>query len=273
MLKCIYADVLVITNIYFTYFFIKVLCLVFHIKTKAKRVAMASVAGGISALLILLPINDYIIILLKMAAVILIILICGFAKDKYDLIKYSLVYILINIVFTGLCFAFWKLSGGKMIYIKNFTVYFDLSLIMLIIITILAYFIMTIADYFLINKKNLSGLYTVSFNLFNRDYSLKGVVDTGNKLYDYFSGRSVVICKSNELQDMYKKFLNENISSGFRLIPFSTVSSDGLIPIKSMQVIKITDENGNCKDVRACIGITGCDTDEQIAIFNPGILS
>ena len=72
---------------------------------------------------------------------------------------------------------------------------------------------------------------------------------------------------------MYKKLLNENISSGFRLIPFSTVSSDGLIPIKSMQVIKITDENGNCKDVRACIGITGCDTDEQIAIFNPGILS
>lgn len=272
-MKCIYADVLVITNIYFTYFFIKVLCLVFHIKTNAKRVALASVAGGISALLILLPINDYIIILLKLAAVLIIILICGFSRDKYDVIKYSLVFILINIVFSGICFAFWKLSGGKIIYVKNFTVYFDISLIMLIITTILVYFIMTIADYFLINRKNLSGLYTVSFNLFNRDYTLKGIVDTGNKLYDYFSGRSVVICKSNELLGLYNELLNQNINSGFRLIPFNTISSNGLIPIKTMQTIKITDEDGKFKEVRACIGITSCKEKEPTAIFNPAILS
>ena len=272
-MKCIYADVLVITNIYFTYFFIKVLSLVFHIKTNAKRVALASVAGGISALLILIPINDYIIMLLKLAVVFVIILICGFSKDKYDVIKYSLVFILINIVFSGLCFAFWKLSGGKMIYVKNFTVYFDTSSIMLILITILVYFVMTIADYFLINRKNLTGLYTVSFNLFNRDYTLKGVVDTGNKLYDYFSGRSVVICKSNELFGLYNELLNQNINSGFRLIPFKTISSDGLIPIKTMQGIRITDEDGNTKEVRACIGITSSEENESTAIFNPGILS
>ena len=272
-MKCIYADVLVITNIYFTYFFIKILSLVFHIKTKPKRVAFASVAGGVSALLILLPINDGIITLLKLAVVIFIILICGFSKDKYDIIKYSLTFILVNIVFTGLCFLIWKLSGGKMIYVKNFTVYFDISLITLIIITILVYFIMTIADYFLINRRNMSGIYTVSFKLFDINYSLKGVVDTGNKLYDYFSGRAVVICKSNELFDLYSEFQGKKANSGFRLIPFSTVSGDGLIPIKTMQDIKITDDEGNCKEVRACIGITRCDSDDQTAIFNPAILS
>lgn len=272
-MKCIYADVLVITNIYFTYFFIKVLSLVFHIKANAKRVALASVAGGISSLLILLPINDYIIMLLKITAVLMIILICGFAKDIFDIIKYSLVFILINIVFSGICFAFWKLSGGKMIYVKNFTVYLDLSLIMLIIITILVYFIMTIADYFLINRKNLTGLYTVSFNLFNKDYNFKGVVDTGNKLYDYFSGRSVVICKSNELLGLYNEMMNQNVNSGFRLMPYNTISSDGLIPIKAMQGINITDEDGNSKEVRVCIGITGSGEAEPTAIFNPAILS
>ena len=169
-MKCIYADVLVITNIYFTYFFVKILTLVFHIKAKPKRVALASVTGGISSLLILLPISDYIITVLKIIAVIIIILICGLSKDKYDLIKYSLTFILINIVFTGLCFFIWRLSGGRMIYVKNFTVYFDVSLIMLIIVTILVYFIMTIADYFLINRRNLSGMYTITFNLFNKDY-------------------------------------------------------------------------------------------------------
>lgn len=273
MLKCIYADVLVITNIYFTYFFIKILSLVFHLKTNAKRVAFASVAGGISALSILLPINDYIITILKLAAVFFIVLICGFSKDKYDVIKYSLTFILINIVFTGLCFALWRISSGKMIYVKNFTVYFDISLIMLIIITILVYFIMTIADYFLINRRNLSGIYTISFSLFNRDYSLNGIVDTGNNLYDYFSGRSVIICKSNELLGLYNELLNQNINSGFRLIPYATISGDSLIPIKSLQGIKITDENGKCKEVRACIGITSCESDKPAAIFNPSILS
>ncbi len=273
-MKCIYADVLVITNIYLTYFFVKILSLVFHIKTNPKRVAFASVTGGISALLILLPINDYIITALKLAAVLIVILICGLSNDKYDLIKYSLTYILINIVFTGLCFALWRLSGGKMIYVKNFTVYFDISLITLIIVTILVYFIMTIADYFLINRRNLKGVYTISFKLFNRDYSFNGIVDTGNNLYDYFSGRSVVICKSNELFGLYNELLNQNINSGFRLIPYSTISGESLIPIKTMHGIKITDENGICKEVRACIGITSCGTDEQpTAIFNPGILS
>lgn len=272
-MKCIYADVLMIVNIYLTYFFVKILSLIFHIKANAKRVAFASVAGGASALLILLPVNDYIITALKLLAVFIIIIICGFSKDKYNIIKYSLTYILVNIIFTGLCFAIWKFSDGKMIYVKNFTVYFDISLIMLIIITILVYFIMTIADYFLLNRRNLSGLYTISFNLFNKDYSFKGVVDTGNNLYDYFSGRSVIICKSNELIGLYNELLNQNVNTGFRLIPFSTISGESLIPIKSMKEIKITDENGNFKDVRACIGIIKGETDEHYAIFNPSILS
>lgn len=272
-MKCIYADVLVITNIYFTYFFVKILSLIFHIKPNPKRVALASVTGGISSLLILLPISDYIITGLKILAVLLIILICGFSKDKYDLIKYSLTFVLINIVFTGLCFFIWRLSGGRMIYVKNFTVYFDISLIMLIIITILVYFIMTIADYFLINRRNLSGVYKISFNIFNKDFSYDGIVDTGNNLYDYFSGRSVIICRSNELMGLYNEVLNQNINTGFRLIPYATISGDSLIPIKSMQRIIITDENGNCKEVRACIGITSSETDETSAIFNPSILS
>lgn len=242
-------------------------------KTKAKRVAFASVIGGASALLILLPVNDYIITILKLLAVIIIIFICGFSKDKYDIVKYSLTYILINIIFTGLCFAVWKLLGGKMIYVKNFTVYFDISLIMLIIVTILVYFIMTIADYFLINRRNLSGVYTISFNLFNRDYSFKGIVDTGNNLYDYFSGRSVIICRSNELVGLYNELLNQNVNTGFRLIPFSTISGESLIPIKSMKEVRITDESGNYKEVRVCIGITENETDEYEAIFNPSILS
>lgn len=273
MLKCIYADVLVITNIYFTYFFIKILCLIFHIKTSAKRVAFASVAGGISALLILLPINDFIITILKLIAVFVIIFICGFAKDKYGIIKYSLTFIIINVVFTGMCFALWKISGGKMIYVKNFTVYFDISLIMLIIVTIIVYFVMIIVDYFLINRRNLSGIYTISFSMFNKEYSFKGIVDTGNDLYDYFSGRSVIICKSNELMGLYKELLNQNINTGFRLIPYTTISGDSLIPIKSIQGIKVTDIEGNCKEVRACIGITSSKDDEPAAIFNPGILS
>lgn len=262
-----------IVNIYLTYFFIKILSLIFHIRTNAKRVAFASVAGGASALLILLPINDYMITVLKLLAVLVIIFICGFSKDKYDMIKYSLTYILVNIVFTGLCFAIWKFSGGKMIYVKNFTVYFDISLIMLIIITIFVYFIMTIADYFLINRRNLSRLYTISFNLFNKDYSFEGIVDTGNNLYDYFSGRSVIICKSNELFGLYNELLNQNVNTGFRLIPFSTISGDSLIPIKSMNEIRISDDSGNFKDVRACIGITNSETDKHHAIFNPSILS
>ncbi len=273
LLKCIYADVLVIVNIYLTYFFIKILCLLFHITIKAKRTAFGSVAGGITSLLILLPINDYIITVLKFLAVIIIVIICGFSKDKYDIIKYSLVYILINVVFSGLCFGFWKITKGRMIYVKNFTVYFDISLIGLIIITILVYFIITIADYFLMNRRNLSGVYTVSFSLFGKEYYLKGIVDTGNSLYDYFSGRSVIICRSGELFGKYNELLKSEKNTGFRPIPYSTISGESLIPIKSVNGIKITDQSGNKKEVRACIGISDNDEKEPQAIFNPSILS
>ena len=71
---------------------------------------------------------------------------------------------------------------------------------------------------------------------------------------------------------LYNELLNQNINTGFRLIPYATISGDSLIPIKSMQGIKITNENGNTKEVRACIGITSSEADEM-AIFNPSILS
>lgn len=269
----IYADILFITNIYFTYFFLKAICVLYHIELNKKRIILSSILGGISSLVLLINTSNVVVCMIKLISVVLIIITAGFTniKDYKKIIKYSLVYILINICFVGVCIAVWKLTGGDFIYIKDFTVYFDISLLALIIITIISYLILYFIDYFLIKKKLKEDDFIISFTVLDNDFLFKGIADTGNKLYDMFSGRAVIVCKDECLYKIYKTKTCDNTLKGFRLIPCETVNGSSLLPIISLNNIKII-ENGIKHNVRACIGIAECETGENMAIFNPAIL-
>jgi len=119
-----------------------------------------------------------------------------------------------------------------------------------------------------------AGCYTVIIRYKGRLVSIKGIADTGNALVDFFSGKPVIVCGKNKLYDVtgHDSFnLSANqLPKGFRLLPCSTITENGILPIFNPDEIVILNSKTHIKKpVEALIGF-GSECSE--AIFNPKIL-
>ncbi len=251
----IYVDVLILTNVYITYFFIKSVMLISHKKYTALKTISASLIGGISSLQIFISDNLLIGLCLKLFSLFIISLILSGLSIK-ALLDTAAKLIMVNLLFIGMCILIWRLLG-RAVYIIGVTVYFDISLIMLVVVTAVTYAVFWIYDYIsfrLCAKKGAK----VEIKTENVSVSLDGISDTGNSLYDFFSQKSVIICCSEELEAAFKNKL-------YKLLPYSTINGSGLIKVYTPTCVHIDN-----RQVDVNIAITKLD--EAKAIFNPNIL-
>lgn len=280
----IYLDVLIITNIYVNYFLIKATAKFTHTALKISRCIIGSVVGSILSLLILLPINNRIIILLLKLISALIIVIVTFSKNKFKgILKLTFIFFTINFIFAGLITLLYEITNLKIIVVNNYCVYFDIPIIFFAVSTIVAYFAICLITYIFEKNFSLHHSYKVIIEIFGHKYLFNAICDTGNSLYDSFTGKPVVICNSKQLFDevgfdinnknieqIYKNILNKN--KKIRLLPYSTIKGNGLIPIIKPEKISIENEKNECKSVDAFIGITNNCNRQSEAIFNPSLL-
>lgn len=251
----VYVDVLMLTNVYITYFFIKSVMLISHRKCTALKTISASLIGGISSLQIFISESLIISLAIKLASLLIISLILsGF--DLRKLLDTAAKLVLVNMLFIGMCVLIWRLLG-RSVYIIGVTVYFDISLILLVIVTAVTYAVFWIYDYISIRLCSKRGT-KVEIKTENVSVTLDGISDTGNSLYDFFAQKSVIVCSSKELETAFG-------NKRFKLLPFSTVNGSGLIKVYTPSSVYIDN-----RQVDANVGIT--QLDESKAIFNPNIL-
>ena len=87
---------------------------------------------------------------------------------------------------------------------------------------------------------------------------------------DYFSGSPVIICAVEYFSELTGSELDiEKLPRGFRLLPCSAVSGNGLIPVFRPDEIMISCTSGDRKPVDAVIGFGECGGK---AVFNPKLL-
>ena len=91
--------------------------------------------------------------------------------------------------------------------------------------------------------------------------AIEGLADTGNALIDCFTGRPVMICSREDIGD---------IPARVRLIPCSTVSDTGVIPVfRPDEVVIVNRITGEKKPVDVMIGLGKCS---GRAVYDPKIL-
>jgi stage II sporulation protein GA (sporulation sigma-E factor processing peptidase) len=251
----IYIDLLVIINLYITYFLLKGASAFLHRKLAVRRLLAGSFAGGLTSLLILLPpLHILLNVILKIAAGMLIIWIAFGYKSGYEYLKNSLIFIIINIVFAGATLLLWFFAAPLSMEFNNGFVYFDISFFALVITTAIAYGLIRLLRYILDVKQIAEREYKIEILLNGKKITLEALADSGNLLTDYFTGLPVIICPQSAVMPPEK----------FRLLPYNTIDSSGLIPVFRADEIVIND-----KSVNALIGITD---KENPAIFNPKLL-
>jgi len=271
-MQTIYIDVLIILNIYVNYFLLKISAKITHSPLKPPRCITASVYGSLFSLLILAPeMNVLISCTVKFAVAVSITAVAfGFHGIK-RLALNTLAFFTSNLVLAGSIYAVYTWAEPDFVHFGNTYFYIDFSLLILVFSTAGLYFIVCGIRRFTDRTPENTGCYRVIIRYRDKIISAEGLADTGNTLTDFFSGLPVIICGNDAFSEITgcKPELSD-LPKGFRIIPCSTVSDSGLIPVfRPDETVIVNSLTGERKPVEVMAGF-GQNTGK--AIFNPKLL-
>lgn len=280
----IYIDILIITNIYINYFLLKATSKMTHSVLRDGKCIISALIGSLFSLIILLPeLNTAVLLLIRILTAFIMVFVSFYGKTFRELYRIGLIFFFICFIFAGIEYGLSTLFKNSIMVWNNGILYFDIPLIMLIISTIISYIAISLFRYFIDSRNDYDGEYVITIINKNKKTELKAICDTCNNLTDSFSGKPIIICSKESMKTFFDEselnnMINLSISSdvpafnkGWRLIPFSTINSSGLLPSFLPNSVYIKNKETNkIKYTAAYIGIVEKDMD--YAIFNPKIL-
>lgn len=275
----IYADVLIIINIYVDFLLIQSAKAITHSPMKTSRGIIAAVIGSLFSLVIFLPaLPAWALMAIKLLSSVMIVL-TAFGYERRGLfLKRIFIFYLSAFIYGGLGTGLAYISGGKLIISRNGVIYADFSLPALIITSVAAYICIAVYKHFS-DCSEEGTVYTVIVLDKGKTISFKAIADTGNVLKDGFTGTPVIVCPRSSIEELYGDIPeNAVISTGgtalknrWRFIPYSTASGCGLIPIiRPAEICIKNDETGSLSKADAYLGASCFDMD--FAVFHPKIL-
>ncbi|MEE1061199.1 MAG: sigma-E processing peptidase SpoIIGA [Ruminococcus sp.] len=222
-MKNVYIDILVTVNFFIDYFLLLCTKKFLGIHIKHYRIIIGSFAGGLTSLSALLPpLPLGLNIFLDLLTAMLIIIITFGRCDIKTYIKRVLVYFTVSFIFCGIMIFIYLNFKPSDMGIFNDVVYFDISPVVLIILTLLCYYIMLLIKKFTGNILH-NCICNVEIEIENRTFTFSAKIDSGCNVKEPFSGASVIIAERNLLDD-FKPCENK-----CRIIPFETLSGEGYI--------------------------------------------
>lgn len=282
----IYLDVLILINLYVTYFQILAVSVFTHRKTVWYRKLSAAGIGAVASLSIFIPQEMVLTLTLLKIFLCALIAFVAFGYTGFRAYAVSVLFLmLVSFVFSGLMLCVWLFAAPMKMLFINGTVYFGFDTMTIILSTCAAYGVVRIIRYILDKNGKTDGKYTVIIKNNGRECRLSALADSGNGMVDCFSGLPVIVCRRDMCADVSPPAIemienNSDISDigtqmikGVRIMPFSTVGKGGLICMFKAESVVIDDETNEEKyPVNALIGIVIGGRQEYEAIFNPKIL-
>ena len=282
----IYLDVLILINLYVTYFQILAVSVFTHRKSVWYRKLSAAGIGAVASLSIFIPQEMVLTLTLLKIFLCALIAFVAFGYTGFRAYAVSVLFLmLVSFVFSGLMLCVWLFAAPMKMLFINGTVYFGVDTMTIILSTCAAYGVVRIIRYILDKNGKTDGKYTVIIKNNGRECRLSALADSGNGMVDCFSGLPVIVCRRDMCADVSPPAIemienNSDISEigtqmikGVRIMPFSTVGKGGLICIFKAESVVIDDETNEEKyPVNALIGIVIGGRQEYEAIFNPKIL-
>ena len=246
MREVVYVDVLVILNTFVNYFLLLATSFALKEKTKRLRLLLGAFLGGVYALVVFLPeMGTIMSVVSRFAAGLLIVLASFGYKTWKRFLKIFLVFILMTFLFAGFMIGMWLIFRPKGMLINNSTVYFQISLPVLVVSTSVCYVVSKVSLKFLNKNKPQKTICDVELTVFGQKLEGVAMLDTGNTLSEGFSGYPVVICTYNFIKSVIpdggENFFQGDVNSlceitdekwrkKLRVVSFMTVGDTGLLP-------------------------------------------
>lgn len=200
----IYADVLVAVNIYVTYFLIVAVRLLLKRQTKGIFVAAASVMGGLSALVVLFDVKSVALsVVIKLVASGVITTIAFLPARLSEFFKTYIAFFSVNFIFGGVMLFFECTFHPRGMTFINGTVYFDVSVLFIAVMSVACYGVVLLLDRVLKKRAAEKTLYNVTVVFRGKRIYLKALYDTGNSLSDPVDKRPVAVASLDALKKLF----------------------------------------------------------------------
>lgn len=268
----VYADVLVILNLYINYFLVRAAALLLRRDVSRRRSVIAASIGAAASLVMLLPSLPFPAVAAIKLAVCAGMTLAAFGwHGRGALALEALCMALMSFLFAGASLALWTFCAPSGMVYENGTAYFNVSLPALAAFTAAAYAAVRVVRFFDKKRRRARRTCEVAVTLGGKSAKLHGFADTGNGLRDPFSGRAVVICRRDALGELLPAqvaaYLNGSPDGALRLVPCRTVT--GVKPLPVFRADSVTIDG---KAVEAVIGVSD-ELDGSQCIFDPEIIS
>lgn len=283
----IYADILVITNLYVDFFLLWCTGKFMHLHPKSFRLVLGALAGALCALAALIPYKPGWISLIIGGITALLTTGAAFMPVKPGLfIRIALCFWMFSLLLAGFfLFILHFFSPGNAAVLGN-TLYLDISLPMLFFFTCGAY-----ALFYLFHRlfpgqfgsggKKLSSICGLTIAHGGREKKVYAMADTGNSLREPFSGLPVIVCQEQSVKELAPPavlaFLDSSDTGaagsqgGLRLVPFSSMGGHGVLPAFRPDSLKIT-KSGEQLDCYVAVCRQRLSSGQFEAIYNPDLL-
>ncbi len=198
---------------------------------KPMRLILGSIVGSLSLFFLFININSFTLFILKVVISIMMILVT-FSYKNFSYFFKNLSYLyLVSIILGGSLY----LLDNQVNYNNEGFIFFHNGLsINLIVIVIISPIILYL--YLKEHRKiktTVSNYHSVDVYLGRKKYSFNGYLDTGNKLYDPYKKRKVVLIYTNKIPFTYDKSI---------LVSYNTLDNNGVIKCLKTNKIVIDDK-------------------------------
>lgn len=195
---------------------------------------MGSIIGSLSTFLLFTTISSFTLFIYKIVISILMCLTCFNYKNIKYTIK-NIVYLYIVSIFLG---GFLYFINNQFSYKKEGLIFYynGLSINIILILIITPIIIITYIKQNKDIKNNYNNYYNVDIYINNKIIHTVSYLDTGNKLKDPYSSKSVMLL--NNKDPIFKKM-------AYVLIPYNTIDNKGFI--KGYKIDKINIEGVGTK--------------------------
>lgn len=224
----------------------------------------------------------------NIGAVLLYCTICAvFFKyiNKKMLFKGMVITLLCAAFYGGLIFLLYLFTGiGSVMTFNNGALYIDIPVFAMLIFCFSAYGVIWLVTRILAGRSPKDYFAEILIELNGQQLSLRGFIDTGNKLSDPISGLPVIITSADKLifilpQPVIDFFtsgnsdgLNNHWKKRIRVLPCSTVNGQSTVYAVKCDCLYLQGINtGEC--LVAVINKKISDTDEYDAILPSGIMN
>lgn len=265
----IYADVLIVLNVLVDYFLLKLTAKIICKSPSLLRLITGSILGGICSLYIFLPSQNVLTeaLMRMLISFVITLSVFGFHNLK-TFLQSTAVFFIVTFAYAGGMLGVWYIFEPHGMAVNNAVVYFNISPVLMICLSVAFYIIVSILRYLLSKNSSQAKKCKIRVLLGDNTAETDAIVDTGNSLSDAFGMSQVIIVDKAFAQKLINNV--EDTVSRYRVLPCNTVSGKTMLEGYRCDKAFLNYEGNETMISRPIIAISKTPLDNECqAIINP----